>query len=287
LLSSWSTGNGDNIRHFAEIHERLYLIADVFFSGDRKSSIYLFDSLASQAELIYSDTILRLQFISNDSASIYYSSQSGDSYQFNITNLTLNLLQATQARPNDKLKYVDGYLLSVDTLSISKIDTTSNQKLWQTNLQFQINDIISQDGFIYACGFDGYYGNIMSGSPGSLHAFAAKLDSKGNILWQNSYGNNGENVTDNFQRIVFDSSGNLLCIGSTGPWYGFNYFFLVCIDRNGIEKKESIISNNPGRESNMQIINIERIEKIETNIIHLIFVGQINHMRYYYAQVSY
>lgn len=281
-LSNWT------IDRLVEIKGTLYVTGWRSYTGGKELSLLLaYDTLTQKAEVLYSDTIWQLRFAGSDSASIYYTTKSnGGKFRFAITDKSLSNSFITNFKFEDTLQYLEGYFISIGGDSICKMDTAAHRRLWKTvlpplnNYSFVwINNVMIHDGYIYVCGATSTYGGE---GYSAKNAFVAKLDRNGAIVWYDTY------YTGEFQKIAFDSFGNLVCIGSICPYNGRYYYLLVTsIDGNGAQITQSIISNNAGRESNWRNLSIAKIEKVETGLVHLIIFGGNGDYRGYYAQAAY
>jgi hypothetical protein len=277
----------EEIDRLIELNGKLYLDGWVEYPGGRKSSfIFAYDTLTQKAEALYSDTF-RLRFMGTDSVSIYFTTDKKDrNFRFDIAEKSLGNSPATSYSFEDTSHFLDGYLISTSGDSIFKIDTASGRRLWETVLPSQhayqaqwIHDLTVHDGCIYACGDTGFVG--------SRRAFAVKLDRNGAVVWQNTFGGTERAYDETFHKIAIDPAGNLVCIGSMGPRPGIpRYLFLASINRDGEQIKQSIISNNPGRESSWGYISIAKIEKVEAGLIHVIIMSD-EYIKGNYAQITY
>jgi hypothetical protein len=138
------------------------------------------------------------------------------------------------------------------------------------------------------CGDDVISIDASSNTAGNFNAMVARLDADGAIVWQQVFNAESTDAYSEFQRIVADASGDLLCMGTIGPSNGYRYLFLVRIDSNGVSRYQKISSNNARRESALTSITVSEIAKIESGIIHLVLTGQKeSDARYYYTQIGY
>lgn len=297
LIPSIPASKSANVYQIHESYGYLYINARSISAAEKKSSLFLFDTLTSHdpftshVDLLFCDSLLGLTCTGSDMIFFFYTAENGNIYRYDMSCRSLGLSYSTPRCLMDSLHYFNGNLISIDSSSICKTDTLAHSTLWKTNFNNQasssvhLNDVIFHDGYIYAIGFETTcIGQVTSCGD---RAFAAKLDFTGNILWQNTYANNGGHLQDNFQKLAFSPTGDLLCFGTTGSKTGGSYFYLSRIGQDGIQKAHKILSEFPAKQSTMRI-TITNIEKVEDAIVHMIFTGSSNgKVQNYYAQISF